>query len=372
MINFDQKQRINLSSRTIDILELDAEAFCGGLNRTGFINELLRRCTAGSPASIDLACVQYRRNLEGILKESLKKSEMESDLTQRGMDALVKEHELQLSERALSWPKGESILFRLSNDNCRAFYSDYDQEPLYPVPACYQGKVSRYLKAVLEEYCSHTMYERESLFFHEEISMIRMAMTSEKLLRMTSAGAGGRPGTFDVRVYDILADDSGLYHYIVGMVAPSYGTKKEEHIASLRLSRIRQIRVPDGPSVRSGHISSAQKKQIADRIRHSRVQFLASDREDIVVRFSKAGRDMYQRVLYMRPKADYTDEEGNDHFSCSYLQAEYYFEKFGAEAEVISPVSLRAKFASGYEKAHELYGSSPSMGASSCSAGTHS
>lgn len=348
-INFDQKQRINLSARAMDMLQMDAAAFGDGMSRTGFLNELLRRCTPGSDASVDTAAMQYREHIEEIWKKSLRKNEAESALVQKGLNALEKDYAQTLAERELSWPKGESLLFRLSNDNCHAFYGDdFGEPPLYPTPACYEGKVSRYLKAILEDYSSHTLYQRESLYFHEEISVIRMAADSGRVVRLSSARVGMDPIARDVRVYAIMPDDSGLYHYIVGMVAPASGTKGDEHVASLRLSRIRSVRIMNAKSARSGHLSSAEKREIEDRIRESRVQFLASDRDDIVVKLSEEGKTAFNRILYMRPKVDYIDSEGNYHFSCSRIQAEYYFGKFGAGAEILLPKELRDRLAASY------------------------
>lgn len=61
-INYDQKQRINLSARAMDVIQLDAAAFGNGMNRTGFLNELLRRVTAGSDATVDSAVMYYMTN----------------------------------------------------------------------------------------------------------------------------------------------------------------------------------------------------------------------------------------------------------------------------------------------------------------------
>lgn len=355
MINFDQKQRINLSSRAADVLQTDAAAFYDDMNRTGFLNELLKRCAAGSDATIDLAVGQYRQHLEDVLKKSLKKSEFESDLTKKEIYILSQEYETQLAKKALSWPKGTSVLFRLSNDNSKRFYGDFDIRPVFPVPPCYNGKVSRYLKAIVEEYASHTLFKREELFFHEEIGLIQMAIESEKLMRIVSSVPGRGLVSWDVRAYRILPDDSGLYHYIAGMVAPAHGLKSEEHIASLRLSRIREIHIIDAQSARSGHLTSVEKKEIESRIEKNRVQFLAGDREDIIVRLTSRGKSTMSKVLYMRPRVDFIDEDGNYHFSCSRLQATFYFQKFGADAEILEPAELRSWFIDYYQHGYEQY-----------------
>lgn len=62
------------------------------------------------------------------------------------------------------------------------------------------------------------------------------------------------------------------------------------------------------------------------------------------------------KVMYFKG-AD-TDSEYYENiyvFDCSFQQVEYYFFKFGKEAEVISPVELRDKFKNDYIEACEIY-----------------
>lgn len=53
----------------------------------------------------------------------------------------------------------------------------------------------------------------------------------------------------------------------------------------------------------------------------------------------------------MRPLLNHSDENGLYHFLCTPMQAHHYFIRFGAEAEIISPASLRKEFATVYENA---------------------
>lgn len=64
---------------------------------------------------------------------------------------------------------------------------------------------------------------------------------------------------------------------------------------------------------------------------------------------------MYKHTLFMRPALNHIDDNGLYHFLCTQLQARRYFIRFGAEAEIISPTSLRREFAAVYENASKLY-----------------
>ena len=91
-----------------------------------------------------------------------------------------------------------------------------------------------------------------------------------------------------------------------------------------------------------------------DTIQKRGVQFLLSEDDTISVRLTEKGVEMYHRQIHLRPSAPKI--EGDIYiFSCSLSQAEFYFFKFGAEAEMISPPELVEIFRNKYEKAYKLY-----------------
>ena len=56
------------------------------------------------------------------------------------------------------------------------------------------------------------------------------------------------------------------------------------------------------------------------------------------------------------------DENGNYHFECSTYQILQYFYRFGGEAQVLRPQSLRDLLREEYRKAYEAYGWDPPEG----------
>lgn len=87
------------------------------------------------------------------------------------------------------------------------------------------------------------------------------------------------------------------------------------------------------------------------------MQFLLGEQTEIAVRLTRAGKKMYASQLHLRPM--YTRITGDDesiyHFQCTETQARYYFFKFGKEAEILKPESLRNAFIRQYREALGAY-----------------
>lgn len=129
-----------------------------------------------------------------------------------------------------------------------------------------------------------------------------------------------------------------------------------ERPVSFRVSRIKEIK---RSHARSGKITEKQKYEIDKKLQTDGVQFLLQDAEPICIKLSGNGKKLYESTAHLRPPF-LTRVKGADGnwlytFQCTQLQAEYYFFKFGPEAEVLSPLALRSRFANRYEDARTIY-----------------
>lgn len=345
-LNTEQKQRINLTLPARDLLEGDRELFAPHLTRSGFINELLYRIAPLSDASIT-ETVERRRET---LLSRLENKNLSADTLETVADALLTPLREELAAKAVSYPKGISEVFRLNNRNRDFFY-----RPDWADAKYYDHKPSKYMKALIEDYASRTLYQREALFFHEWISLAETAAAAGRILRLSTRTVRGELLTWDVRVYKILPNDAGLYHYLVGRAVRKGGLKAEEHIASFRISRLVEAKILSSEAARSGSLSKAEKKELDEKIARQRVQFLVGDREEYVVHFTNEGKDLLKAIQYMKPTSYYVDEEDNYHFECPRFQLFQYFTRFGEHAQILEPVSVREDFRNWYQHAYEAY-----------------
>ena len=345
-LNTEQKQRINLTLPARDLLESDRELFAPHLTRSGFINELLFRIAPLSEASIT-ETVERRREM---LLSRLRSKKLPEDTIETVTEALLTPFREELIRKAASYPKGISEVFRLNNQNCSLFYQQHWADAEY-----YDQKPSKYMKALIEDYASRTLYQREAFYFHEWISLAEAAAAAGRLLRLTTENVSKDRFTWDVRVYKVLPNDAGLYHYIVGRAVPKGGLKSDERIASFRISRLVDVRILTADGIRSGSLSKAEKKELDEKIARQRVQFLVGGREEYVLHFTKNGKNLLKAIQYMKPSVSFIDENDNYHFECPKFQLFQYFSRFGEHAQIVAPASVRDEFKNWYKRAYEAY-----------------
>ena len=355
-MNSEHKQTINLSLYAISVLHDDMETFAPDQKFNGFLNDVLELYSESAEASIYTAMEHRRSRLRNALDQD---SSLFSDLTpeqQRRIICLLDyETDASLNKNEKPLARGKSMTFRLNNKNYLRFCKK--NETANPNLTYYDGYFSRYFKAIIEEYCELPRFQREEVYFRDYIDTINQAIEMTRMIRVEIE----TPYTvtpnevWDVRPYDILPDASHLYHYLVGKSVKAGGARRDEKIASIRISRIRNISILNKKTHRSGALSASEKKEIQQRILKSSVSFLIGDELEIMVRFTKNGEKQYRNTLFMRPLLKNIDESGNYHFVCSHMQAEQYFIRFGADAEILSPEELRQSLAKKYKEAAYIY-----------------
>ena len=184
-LNPEQKQRVNLSLHAQEILEADREQFAPQLTKNGFFNELLYRFAPQAGASISQTLERRRQTILLQLENlGMQKKRLDPETAEAVTKALLLPVRKELEMKAVSYPKGTSVLFRLSNRNSDLFY-----DPDWPDAAFYRNKPARYMKALIEEYASHTQYQREAFYFNEWISQADAAAAAWLPRRASPAGS---------------------------------------------------------------------------------------------------------------------------------------------------------------------------------------
>ena len=212
------------------------------------------------------------------------------------------------------------------------------------------GSPGKFIKAVLEEYAELTYIERERIYFRDTADKITANLHSR--LRITSG-----PLSFIVKPYSIMSDKLTTYNYLVGYSALS-STPDDYRIASFRLSRIESVAVvPDSPF----SFNDMETDRLSEAITEKGVAYLIDEMCDLAVELTDAGKALFKTILFQRPEV--IEMKGDVYrFRCTKLQAEAYFFRFGGEARIIEPESLREMFAKRYAKANDVYSAYPPAG----------
>lgn len=353
------RQHLSLSATVREVLEDDRLDFGNGQSWAGILNHVFAAYRDTADASISVAVerrrAQYEEKLVGVAAPAVRKAVLE---------ALLADYTEELIKKAA---KNGTVLqdapgfkFRLDRDN----YAFREQWLDSPDAQYYGGRFSRYLRAVLQEYAAKTVYQREEVYFAEQLRLIQTSAANGELLRIRLKD--GRE--FEVRPYGALSDRQETYHYLVG-IACSPNDRAAERIACFRLYNLVVLK----PSKkRSGHLTKEERDAIEDRIRAVGVQFLVQQQETICIRLTEQGRQNYGRQLHLRPAARERAEVDDGlyrweyTFNCTAFQAQAYFLKFCGDAKVVAPQSLRKLFADEYRSGLNAYQAPDTQGSASC------
>lgn len=371
----EARQHLSLSAAARDVLENDRLDFGNGQSWAGILNHVFAAYRDTADASISVAVerrrAQYEEKLVGVAAPAVRKAVLEAllaDYTEELIKKAAKNGAAppneELIEKAAkngaTSSKKPGSKFRLDRDN----YAFREQWLNSPDAQYYGGRFSRYLRAVLQEYAAKTVYQREEVYFAEQLRLIQTSAANGELLRIRLKD--GRE--FEVRPYGALSDRQETYHYLVG-IACSPNDRAAERIACFRLYNLVVLK----PSKkRSGRLTKEERDAIEARIHAVGVQFLVQQQETIRIRLTEKGRQEYHRQMHLRPMADSKAavDDGLYHweytFNCTPFQAQAYFLKFCGDAKVVAPQSLREQFADEYRSGLNAYQTPDTQGSASC------
>ena len=350
--NFEQKQRINLSSLAEDVLFNDKELYKNEEPRDRFLNNIITVFRPVAEASISLETARRRQYYEDILVKKGRKKEVASII-----DQLVEGDRQKMKARIKEYPKGNhSILFRLNNKNYKMLYGSMEQDRrgreiwIPGEEAENYDRVSQYLKVLFEEFARLASSKRESLYFSQLIQeVLEPAIVGGLVLEI-------KKGTvcFRVRPYALIADPYSVHMYLVGM-SQICGKSEGEQIVSYRISRLEDC-VTIRTDLGKQPLSKADKYDIEQKILKNGVQYLvAKDEPDVQLRMNERGEALFKQKAYQRPRPKEVRQDGVYVFDCSIRQIENYFFAFGGDVEILQPDWLREEFARKYRNAANVY-----------------
>lgn len=335
----NNKQRLNLSVQAYEVIQSDMFAF-GEEKLSRFINCIFQYYYPEADASISRAL----NRLQGNLKQQLTEVRGDETTKRRVMDALLKQEEARLTEKARSYGKGKPVIFGLRKNNFE-YLTKADSE--CAEEKFYDYRQGKYIKSVLEEYARLPYVQRERIYYTPRMEEIDHAIRAKCQLRVET----GTRKVYSVYPYQVLCDPLSTANYLVGYSRRYSYPEDGLRPCSYRISALADVKAEKS---KSAFLKQDRRKQLEQSIASRGVQFMASEEEEIHVRLTETGKDKYQRQVHLRPTR-VREQEDVFVFQCTAAQAEFYFFKFGADAEIILPVSLREKLKSMYEQAASAY-----------------
>ena len=209
--------------------------------------------------------------------------------------------------------------------------------------------VSRYFVRMLTSYSEKPFSQRERIVFKDNYEIL--AACCKKQHPVYFVTTANKHDVHEVVPYKITTGQEEMYNYLLCQVENEQTHQPEAR--AYRLNRIRGINRSEKAAILQDDV-----KQRLEVMRKQGPQYAINDEMEVCVRLTPKGRGMYNKIYFGRP-AYFREENKADgcyqYYQCSHNQLELYFRRFGAEAEVISPESLRNKMVEFYRLASLAY-----------------
>ncbi len=340
IINNEQKVRIGLSKRAEMIMAEDMIAFSVD-KKAQFINTVFDNFKLTAKSSVSIYLEEKKIEYEQLFADT----PLDEDSRQNAVEKLLsfeRDNILAEIEHFMS-EKAKSKIYHINNANTDYLTNECNEE-IY-----YNQKPAKYLRSIIEEYCSLPFIKREKIYRKPVFDQVQNAIKDKRILKV-QAKLYNKEQIFYVYPYKIISDSSHSQYYLA-----CYSTmdqKIDPIIASFSMARL-NIKYT---MQKNFHLSRIKVNNIDKALSMNSASYLISKPEQIRLKLTKKGYQTYLTKLFSRPELSSEDKKNNIYtFSCSPLQAYNYFFSFGREVEILEPESLRNKFIKGYSHAFNVY-----------------
>ena len=334
----DNKQHLNLSVYAYDVIQNDMLLF-GNHKISNFLNLIFNHYYPDADASISLVLNRYRSELDDIFSRVKADDKTKNSI----IETLVEQKKNLLEHKSRQYEKGYYFKFYLNKKNFEYLTEDTSE--------CqendYYKKCGQYIKSVIEEYARLSYVEREQIYYKPRIQIIEHAIKEKKQLRVITESKK----IYYVYPYKILQDPLATTNYLVGFSYSDIRSKEQKIPCSFKIAALHAVE----PQSSSGKITAKETTLLEQKMERRGVQFMVGEETRIRIRLTKAGIHRYDRYIHLRPAFSEIQEPDIYVFNCTEAQAQFYFFKFGADAEVLEPERLRKCFQKMYKDAGERY-----------------
>lgn len=322
-----EKYKIYLSEDIKTRLATDAELFeftreNGTVNLNGFLKELIVNYFD-----------QYRNDNEELLKSVLGELTSAKELKPRTASALAdKIIRTYINNKDSGTGKSAVITLTVSG-------ASYEIIQIIENNLLKDNSLSGYIKDMFLSYLSIPRNKREEIIFKDTYESINKAISEGRQLSFSSKGHDRK---VIVEPYLIATSKEEQFSYLL------CHDRRAKKNRSFRISRLSNVFITSN--------TFTKDPKIEDELVRKGLRSPHSMSEDIhaVVKITERGRQMYTMIVKNRPYVTYIDGD-EYHFDWPEMQLEDYFRRFGKDAVVIEPKSLRTKLRNYYSRALEAY-----------------
>lgn len=309
-----EKIKIYVTNRVARILEKDAETFefmkKDGItpNKNAFLASLITNYW-----------IQYREqqsNLNDMIKnilieETTLNDNKVTDLSTKILSKLNKENTTDNIE------KFDSIISFKPTASTQPII-DYIDEYLLS-----GFTLSEYFRNMFTAYASLPQDMREKIIFKNQYTALSDAIKKHCKVFITTKSNN----SLELAPYAFSHSKEEIHLYLL---------YKQGNCKSIKLSKLKSVVILEKQAI----FSESDEKLFARMIEYGPQFFYLPNEQDVVIKLTPRGRQLYHKMYIHRPIPDEINGDSMV-FRCSYTQIIQYFLRFGSDVEVVSPVEIK-------------------------------
>lgn len=199
--------------------------------------------------------------------------------------------------------------------------------------------LSEYFRSMLASYAAMPQNKREEIIFKPQYDAVLRAIKEKKKVFITLNN--GRGSGMEAAPYAIAGSKEELHLYVLAA---------EKTCAPIRLSRVASVKQLNADAVFDG-----QQLYLFDKMLKYGPQFIYRPFEsEAMVELTDRGVEKYKKIYVHRP-VPVKIVKNYYYFECSHTQLLQYFTRFGNDAKIIYPQSLRRDVCAFHRRALEQY-----------------
>lgn len=321
-----EKVKVNLSYSNYSTLIHDAETFGfykpnGEVNKNHFYNEVVKALYLERHNKSEAIRNFYKNELSQHIYDNDIINDLVSKIS-RSINNATNDFENQYHDY--------SILIRPS----KAYENIY--ETIFETHLI-DDTISNYFRNLFFEYCSLEQDDREILLFNNLYQQIMDAIYNKKIIKIKVGGM-----YYKFIPYAVAKTKEKLFNYVVGFTLNKHN---EKFLASYHLYKIESI-IEVNEYVELEDYEINKLDQLIIKGPQYKIDYYTS----ACIELTKEGQRMWKLLYLNRPNTTKI-EDNKYYFDCSIIQLEQYFVRFGKNAKVIYPNTLKFKLRKFYKEA---------------------
>lgn len=198
--------------------------------------------------------------------------------------------------------------------------------------------LSMFLCRMFMSYCEKPFSQRERIIFRQSHDTLTEACKRRQPICFSIAG---NDYIHEVIPYAIATGQEEMFNYL--LCQEENPKTRMQEACVFRLNRIRGINISD----KTGSLQDDVQAKL-ERMKRIGPQYAINDDDEVCVKLTMKGKDLYKRIYFGRPLFEREENAADgylQYYMCSHNQLELYFRRFGPEAEILYPQTLRDKIA---------------------------